>query len=71
MKGNLFLWFVFINNKKMRVVKKNKSKTAQTSLYLNGHALASPKGKWFLKILNLLIFNIVKWGKNWTLQNMG
>ena len=59
MKDNLFLWFAFINNKKMRTVKKNsKSKTTQTSfLYVNRHALASSKDSRFLKILNLLIFN--------------
>ena len=40
MKDNLFLWFVFFNNKKMRIVRENtKSKTAQTYLsYVNGHA---------------------------------
>ena len=53
MKDNLFRCFVFINNKKMRTVSGNtKSKTAQTSFfYVNGHALASPKCNWFLKIL--------------------
>ena len=59
MKDKLFLWFVFISSKKMRIVYENtKSKSAQTSfLYINGHALASPKDNWFLKILKLLIFN--------------
>ena len=27
-------------------------------LKMNEHAVTSPKGDWFLKILNLLIFNI-------------
>ena len=60
MKDNLFLCLVFINNKKMRIVGDNtKSQTTQTSfLYVNGHALASPKCNCFLKILNLLIFNM-------------
>ena len=45
MKENLFIWFIFINNQKMRTVCENiKSKTAQTSfLYLNGHVLAVQK----------------------------
>ena len=43
----------------MRTVRENaKSKTAQTSFfYVNEHALANPKDNWFLKIVNLLIFN--------------
>ena len=53
MKDNLFLYFVFINNKKMRAVSENtKSKTKPIFFfYVNGHALAGPKGNWFLKIL--------------------
>ena len=52
-KDNLFRCFVSISCKKMRTVSENtKSKTAQTSFfYVNGYALASPKGNWFLKIL--------------------
>ena len=59
MKDNLFLWFAFINNNKMGIFPENtKSKSAQISfLHVNGHAMASPKGNLFLKILNLLIFN--------------
>ena len=57
--NNLFPWFAFNNNNKKKTVWENaKSKIARaTFLYMNGHGLVSPKGNWFLKILNLLIFN--------------
>ena len=36
MKDKLFLWFVFISSKKMRIVYENtKSKSAQTSFFIS------------------------------------
>ena len=55
MKDKLFLWSVFISNKKMKIVHENTK--SKTFWYVNGHALASPKGNLFFKILNLLVFN--------------
>ena len=57
MKDKLSLCSVFINNNKMRFVKNTELKTTQTSvLHVNGHAMASQKDNWFLKILKFLIF---------------
>ena len=64
MKNNIFLWFPFIDNKRMRAVRENSnSKTAQTSFLCKWVCSGKSRRQLVLKTLNLLFFNIKTFGQ--------